>query len=62
MKMPNYVVFDADGKFNNHIVCDEWDVVPDGFTKQLIPDGHYWDWEKQEIVKNTNIPINIESI
>jgi hypothetical protein len=61
--MPNiYVVFDADKKFNNVIICEEDWVLPEGFSKQLIDDQHYWNWEKQEILINKNAPIKIESI
>lgn len=61
--MPScYVTFDAEGKVSNVIMCDEWDILPDGYTKQLIPEYHYWDWEKQTIVKYPNAPITIENV
>jgi hypothetical protein len=60
--MPNYIIFDAEGKYSNSIVCEEWDVPPDGCTKQLIPEYHYWDLEKQEFIKYPNAPITIENI
>jgi hypothetical protein len=60
--MPEYIIFDAEGKYSNCIVCDEWDVPPDGCTKQLIPEYHYWDKEKQEIIRDPAAPITIESV
>ena len=60
--MPNYVVFDSEEKFVNIIICDEWDILPDGHTKQLIPENHYWDQETQQIVRNIHAPVVIESI
>lgn len=62
MKMPNYVIFDADNKYHNYIICDDDWVLPEGFTKQLVDEQHYWDNEQQAIVLNKFAPIKIESI
>jgi hypothetical protein len=64
MKMPNYVVFDANNTFSNVIVCDEWDILPDGYTKQKLEDRQYWDFETQEIktIIFPAFPITIETI
>ena len=40
--MPNYVIFDENNKFKNHIVCEENFELPGGWTKELVPDGHVW--------------------
>jgi hypothetical protein len=62
MKMPNYVVFDSNNKYHNYIICEEDFVVPEGFTKQLVDEQHYWDEKKQEILVNKYAPLKIENI
>jgi len=60
--MPSYVILDAHGKYENFIVCDEDWVLPEGYTKLLVDEQHYWDNEKQELILRKNVPIKIESI
>jgi hypothetical protein len=40
--MPNYTIFDENNAFQNNIVCDENDRLPEGWRKELIPEGHVW--------------------
>jgi len=44
--MPNYAIFDENNKFQNNIVCDENDQLPDGWKKELIPEGYVWYMNK----------------
>jgi hypothetical protein len=59
-EMANYIIFDADGKYENIIICEENDILPDGYTKQLLPSGYEWDG--QQIVRNKYISLNLETI
>jgi hypothetical protein len=40
--MPSYAIFDENNTFQNHIICDENDKLPEGWRKELIPEGHVW--------------------
>jgi len=61
--MPSYVIFDENGNYTNCIVCDEWDILPDGHTKQKLEDNQYWDFEAQKIkIKGSPNPITIETV
>ena len=42
--MPNsYVIYNADGSYQNCIYCEETDTIPDEFTRVLIPEGSYFN-------------------
>ena len=41
-----FVIFDSDGNYSNTVVMEEGDPLPEGFTKQQIPPGCFWDNEK----------------
>lgn len=58
--MPNYVVFDSEGKYYDVIVCEENDILPEGHTKQIILYGYKWDGT--QIIKDTRVPIVVETI
>ena len=60
--MPNYVILDANGKYENFIICDEDWVLQEGYTKLLVDEQHYWDAKKQAVLVNKFAPIKIESI
>jgi hypothetical protein len=58
--MPTYVIFDADGNYENVIFCEEHDILPDGYTKKLVPEGYKWDGN--QIIKDSRYPITLETI
>jgi hypothetical protein len=58
--MSNYIIYDANGNYENVIVCEENDILPEGYTKKLIPHGYKWDGEK--IIRDITIPIVVETI
>jgi len=58
--MANYVIFDETSKFLDIIVCEENDILPDGYTRQLVPDGYIWDG--QQLVRDKYIPVKLETI
>lgn len=41
-----FVIFDADGNYSNIVVMQENDPLPEGFTKQEVPEGSRWDGSK----------------
>jgi hypothetical protein len=58
--MTTYVIFDADGNYENVIFCEEHDILPDGYTKKLVPAGYRWDGN--QIIGDSRYPINLETI
>ncbi|NBP03313.1 MAG: hypothetical protein EBU90_25150 [Proteobacteria bacterium] len=40
--MPNYAIFDENNKFQNNIICDDGFELPNGWRKELVPEGHAW--------------------
>ena len=58
--MTTYVIFDANGNYENVIFCEENDILPEGYTKKLVPEGYKWDG--QQIIRDIRIPITLETI
>jgi hypothetical protein len=58
--MDTYLIFDSQGNLSNVVFGDQSFVPPNGCTAQLIPHGYIWNGT--EIIKDSFIPINIETI
>jgi hypothetical protein len=58
----NYLIRDSSGAIVDSIRCSESDDVPEGFTKELIPDGKIWDG--RQLIQFLNQPkiVQIETI
>jgi len=62
--MKLHLLYDATGNVVDSIFCEEWDVVPDGLTKQAVPEGKIWTGSElinKDIMKPTQQAI-IETI
>jgi hypothetical protein len=58
--MDNYIIFNEEGIYQDIIVCEEHDILPDGYTKKLLPAGYRWDGN--QIIRDSRYPINLETI
>jgi hypothetical protein len=40
--MPSYFLFNANGDYQNTIWCEGSYELPEGWTRQLLEDGQFW--------------------